>query len=49
MEYIKLFWEGEPAAILYEVDPGHERLAGIKGGVTDVYQKILGQFYWRLG
>ena len=31
MEYIKLFWEGapegEPPVILYEVDPGHERLA----------------------
>ena len=31
MEYIKLFWqgapEGEPTAILYEVDTGNERLA----------------------
>ena len=24
-------------------------MAGIKGGVTDVYQKILGQLYRRLG
>ncbi len=31
IEYIKLFWdgapEGEPSAILYEVDTGNERLA----------------------